>query len=437
MKVYVAMALGFLFFFSHSVVGQVIRGNIVVLSDTNSEYCPLLTNVPARLTNAVDVAVGYCHAVALTSDNRAVRWGSVTEPDLIGIAAVAASYNSALALHTNGTVTAWGAAPMHPPVDLTNAIAIVQAPYFAMALTTEGKVVVWGGSSFTNVPSGVSNVIAIAGGERCLAVESDGTVVTWPGIDSELPVNLTNVVSVAGSGGGSGFNALLANGTVRQWGSFYIPDPPANLSNVVAVGNGMYMNLAVKSDGTLVCWGLTLPVETLPFVSAVGAFGFDVVAVVNTNEALTFPQIVFNPKGRAVVLGDSVTLSVTAIGFGLSYQWYFNQTNAISGATSRHLNLTNIQWGQAGSYSVAVSNSAGEVTSAPAVIQIAPSLQLQTASVVTLSGEVGATYKLQYVDTGNPDEWITLATVVLTNSAQLYIDFAAIGQPKRSYRLIQ
>jgi len=37
---------------------------------------------------------------------------------------------------------------------------------------------------------------------------------------------------------------------------------------------------------------------------------------------------------------------------------------------------------------------------------------------------------------GPIDAWVTLATVTLTNTSQLYFDPSAIGQPARLYRLV-
>jgi hypothetical protein len=37
---------------------------------------------------------------------------------------------------------------------------------------------------------------------------------------------------------------------------------------------------------------------------------------------------------------------------------------------------------------------------------------------------------------GPNDAWVTLATVSLTNTSQLYFDISAPGQPPRLYRLV-
>ena len=81
------------------------------------------------------------------------------------------------------------------------------------------------------------------------------------------------------------------------------------------------------------------------------------------------PQITAQPQSQAVATGKPFTLSVTASGAGLSYQWNKNGA-AISGATSSSYAVTAASASDAGSYTVTVSNTAGPVTSAPAVITV-------------------------------------------------------------------
>ena len=81
------------------------------------------------------------------------------------------------------------------------------------------------------------------------------------------------------------------------------------------------------------------------------------------------PVIVTPPASQTVVNGTNVTLSVTATGNALTYQWQKN-TVAISGATSATLALNNIQPADAGSYTVTVSNDGGNLTSAAATVAV-------------------------------------------------------------------
>jgi hypothetical protein len=85
------------------------------------------------------------------------------------------------------------------------------------------------------------------------------------------------------------------------------------------------------------------------------------------------PLIVASPASLTVAVGGTADFQVAANGSPpLVYQWIFNGTTAIEGATSAVLSLTNIQFTQAGAYSVTVSNLYGAVTSAPALLQVFP-----------------------------------------------------------------
>jgi lysophospholipase L1-like esterase len=82
------------------------------------------------------------------------------------------------------------------------------------------------------------------------------------------------------------------------------------------------------------------------------------------------PTISAQPQSRTNVAGTVATFSATASGSApFTYQWLFNGGN-ISSATDATLTLNNVQSTDAGSYSVVVGNSAGSVTSAPALLTV-------------------------------------------------------------------
>jgi hypothetical protein len=69
---------------------------------------------------------------------------------------------------------------------------------------------------------------------------------------------------------------------------------------------------------------------------------------------------------------------------------------------------------------------------------ILPSLSLVgIAPAITLTGTIGHSVRLDYINQFGPtDAWVTLATVPLTNTSQLYFDTSARGQPGRLYRVV-
>ncbi len=87
----------------------------------------------------------------------------------------------------------------------------------------------------------------------------------------------------------------------------------------------------------------------------------------------SLPTILTQPSGGTWFEGTSPTLSVVADSTSpLSYQWYFNGTQTLAGATSASLTLTNIQASQTGKYMVRVSNAGGYRDSQSATLTTQP-----------------------------------------------------------------
>ncbi|MGE3107674.1 MAG: PQQ-dependent sugar dehydrogenase [Phycisphaerales bacterium] len=85
---------------------------------------------------------------------------------------------------------------------------------------------------------------------------------------------------------------------------------------------------------------------------------------------LSEPTITAQPQNVAVPAGQSAMFSVTVSGSGpLSYQWQHN-SQAIPGATTRTLILTDVMAADAGSYRVTVSNTCGESLSSAGILTV-------------------------------------------------------------------
>jgi hypothetical protein len=82
------------------------------------------------------------------------------------------------------------------------------------------------------------------------------------------------------------------------------------------------------------------------------------------------PQISLQPLGQTVVRGSAFTLTAGATGFpSPTFQWYRGGT-VIAGATAASYAVVAAAAGDAGSYSVTVSNPAGTATSSAAVVSV-------------------------------------------------------------------
>jgi hypothetical protein len=115
------------------------------------------------------------------------------------------------------------------------------------------------------------------------------------------------------------------------------------------------------------------------------------------------PFILSHPTAQTVIVGGTATFSAAASGtLPLSYQWRFNETNVIAGATNNSLVLTNVQLTAAGAYSVVITNAAGSVTSSNALLTV--NLPPATVAVTSLSAESATAVSLPLTLAANGNE---------------------------------
>jgi hypothetical protein len=116
------------------------------------------------------------------------------------------------------------------------------------------------------------------------------------------------------------------------------------------------------------------------------------------------PAIATQPTGLVVNVGQTATLAVAASGSGpLAFQWRRNGV-PIAGANGPILTIGAVSIGDAGQYSVVISNSAGQATSADAglVVTPVPGTPVISASPANLSALVGQAATFAAAVTGNP-----------------------------------
>src|SRR5262245_43227748 len=78
------------------------------------------------------------------------------------------------------------------------------------------------------------------------------------------------------------------------------------------------------------------------------------------------PGLISEPLDRTSYVGTAAELRVIATGAApLAYQWLFEGTNRLAGATSAVLTLPSVRLTNAGNYYVEISNSLGVITSDP------------------------------------------------------------------------
>jgi Immunoglobulin I-set domain len=158
--------------------------------------------------------------------------------------------------------------------------------------------------------------------------------------------------------------------------------------NVVAVGTPPFSHQWFKGGTSLTdggnIWGAQTAILTLTNVLGGDAGGYSV-RITNVYGSITSqvatltvvdPFIVTQPGSRSTNAGASIQFNVVAVGTApFSYQWLkggttLNDGGNISGAQTAMLTLNNLLGGDAGCYSVIVTNGYGSVTSQVATLTV-------------------------------------------------------------------
>jgi hypothetical protein len=282
------------------------------------------------------------------------------------IAGPPSSQTVATGSNVSFTVTAAGTAPLS-----------YQWLYNGSALSNGGQV-----SGATTSALALGNVQPSNGGGYSVLVTNLGgsitsavavlTVLTPPSISSP-PQDLTVV-----SGNTANFSATASGSTplTYQWklnGN--------NLVNGARISGATSSGLSITSVQASDAGNYTITVS-----NAVGS-------VTSAPAALTVngpPVVTTPPSSQNVIVGSNATFTVAATGTApLSYQWQFNG-GAIAGATTTSYAVTGAQSANQGNYTVVVTNVAGAVTSAVAVLTVLvpPSI---TTQPVNQTNPVGST----------------------------------------------
>lgn len=240
----------------------------------------VLDNAPASLQFQAGVSGGGAASAATASDTTAVNsiavpvsWPlidsyyyssskSILYPEgLTDAVAVAPGSGHLLALKKDGTVVAWGTngyGQCDVPASLANVIAIAAGDTFSVALKADGSLVGWGEQQVVSqLPAGLTDVVGIsAGSSFTVAIKSDGTLTQWGNpyswLDQSKVAQARDVVAVSSF---ASMLALTSDGIPFSLVSDSSLLPPASLSGVTSIYSGYYSMSAVSQDGTLTRWG--------------------------------------------------------------------------------------------------------------------------------------------------------------------------------------
>jgi polygalacturonase len=148
----------------------------------------------------------------------------------------------------------------------------------------------------------------------------------------------------------------------------------------------------------------------------------------------TIPIIAQSPTNQTVNAGNAAVLSVAASGLpSLSYQWRKNGTNLV-GATNATFVISSTKLADNGTYSVTVSNSAGQAVSGNAVLSIpavpasiTPSFVNDALTISWPLEQTGSRLLVQTNDSsvGMSTNWFNISGATNTNQFTVPIDTTA------------
>ncbi len=327
-----------------------------------------------------------------------------------------------------------------------------------------------GNSGWMNCATNASGGMRSAGWHKfSIERSADGTTVNFT-VDDVATRTITDVTAADWNtvfiGTGSGTTAITA-----YWDDVLVEyfDPPTiavqPVGQTIAAGGGATFSVTATNNPQTYQWrlngvnvpGATSSSLTINNAQAADAGSYTVVVAngvgptVSGNAVLLVaPVITTQPMSQTNPVGSIVVFRVVAAGqTPLNYQWKkdgadLTDGGKVSGAHSASLTLANIGETDEGTYTVGVTNAAGGLLSAAALLVVpAPPAEpghfdsvgrLPDGSVqLAMSGTPGISYLLQW--TGDWLAWSNLCTLSATNGLFWWVDWSASNASRRFYRL--
>ena len=303
--------------------------------------------------------------------------------------------NSAGSATSNAATLTVTAAVIAPTIttqpSATSATAGIAASFSVVASGTAPLTYVWrkDGTAIAGATSATYTIASVATGD-----------------DGSYTVVVTN------SAGSATSNAAALTVTAAVTAPTITTQPSATrvaagtaASFTVAASGTAPLTYVWRKDGTAIA-GATSATYTIASV-ATGDDGSYTVVVTNSagsatsnaaaltvTAAVTAPTITTQPSATSVTAGTAASFTVAASGTApLTYVWRKDGT-AIAGATSATYTIASVATGDAGSYTVVVTNSAGSATSNAAALTVTAALTAPTVTTPTATNITATTATL-------------------------------------------
>jgi len=217
---------------------------------------------PPKGNDYVQVAAGTAHGLALKRDGSIVGWGSNLYGELNCPAGndyvqVATGNSHSVALKSDGSIVGWGSNTsdqINCPAG-NDYVQVASGLFHNLALKKDGSIVGWGDNlnGQINCPAGNDYAQVAAGDHSSLALKKDGSIAAWGQNERKQAITPPAGAGFTTVAGGPLTNLCICGCHVRGWGS-QVNYPSINGVAQVAAGHGH--SIALKSDGSIVGWGL-------------------------------------------------------------------------------------------------------------------------------------------------------------------------------------
>jgi hypothetical protein len=149
-------------------------------------------------------------------------------------------------------------------------------------------------------------------------------------------------------------------------------------------------------------------------------------------------------QDQSVQIGDDALWTVVAEGAGeLNYQW-FKDGEALPGATTATLHLTQVELPDAGLYSLVAANEFASASSGPARLTVteAPTnnpaiLDLARYTGIAVYGTPGTSYRIDYATDMATPSWVGLTNITISTNPAFFLDLESAWPARRFYRAVE